>query len=164
MAVTVNKPVDQQHLNINNKITGETPTPPPEEQDEERIRALRLRQNELRARMGISKLKVVAPAGITPYWARKDDTSELARLDYLGFRVVKEVPGQERRFQAQGYREDGTYVMGDVILMEIPEADYLFYLQENSERAANMFQAQKEKFIEDAEKVGAPTFVVKRKA
>lgn len=121
------------------------------------------RYAELRARMQVSKLTVKPPAGFTPYWARKDDTAEMARLDYLGFRIVKEVEGKPNRYTAQGRRADGTYVMGDVILMEIPTEDYQFYLQENSARAAQMSQAAKEKFLEDAEKSGAPTFVVKRK-
>src|SRR5262245_39266884 len=168
MAVTVNNPNNPaaQPMNINNKITGSTPEvaqAPKPVSDAEKAAALRARQAELRARLGISRLKVVAPEGYTPYWARKDDTSELARLDFLGFRVVKEVPGQPKRYSAQGHREDGTYVMGDVILMEIPEEDYLFHLQENSERPAQTSQAAKEKLKEDAQKVGAPTFVVNRK-
>jgi len=170
VAVTVNTNPSSQPGNINNKLTTATtgqPTPatptPPETSTVDKSEKLRTRQAELRARLGISKLKVVAPEGFTPYWARKDDTSELARLDFLGFRVVKEVPGVPKRYSAQGHREDGTYVMGDVILMEIPEEDYLFYLQENSERANRMSQAAKDKFLEDAAKAGAPTFVVQRK-
>lgn len=131
---------------------------------EQKAAELKKRHEELRARMAKSKLTVEAPAGYTAYWARKDDTAEMARLDYLGFRVVKEVPGKPPRYKAQGYREDCTYVMGDVILMEIRSEDYSFYRNENALRSASMSQAAQQKFREEAEKVGAPTFKVNRKA
>jgi hypothetical protein len=114
--------------------------------------------------MGKSRLSVKPPVGYTPYWARKNDTSEMARLDYLGFRVVREVPGVPHRYEAQGFRDDGTYVMGDVILMEIRTEDYQFFLNENSVRAEGMSEAAKAKFLADAERAGAPTFKVNRKA
>lgn len=140
------------------------PVGPDPKLEEDRRKELKQRHDALRARMATSKLKVIAPTGFTPYWARKDDTAEMARLDYLGFRIVKEPPDGEPRFKAQGRRVDGTYVMGDVILMEIKTEEYEFYISENSSRAAAMSQAAKDKFREDAEKVGAPTFTVKRKA
>lgn len=119
---------------------------------------------ELKSRMGRSRLEVKSPAGYTPYWARKGDTAELSRLDYLGFRIVREKPGQERRYSAQGYRDDGTYVMGDVILMEIRTEDYNFFLSENAKRGEQMSEAAKAKLVEDLESKGAPTFKVQRKA
>lgn len=119
--------------------------------------------NRLRERMSVSKLAVTAPSGFTAYWARKDDESEIARLDVLGFRVVRELAGQPKKYKAQGARADGTYVMGDVILMEIPTEEYYFYLAENSMRATQMSKSAKEKMIQDLEKQGAPTFVLKRK-
>jgi len=119
---------------------------------------------KLRERMSKSKLEIVAPAGMSAYWARKDDDTEMARLDYLGFRVVREIKGQPPRYKAQGAREDGTYVMGDVILMEISTEEYLFYKTENANRASQMASAAKNQFVEEAEKQGAPTFTVKRKA
>lgn len=135
-------------------------TPVPKVLTAEQTKAL---HEKLRARMSQSKLTVVAPVGFTPYWARKEDQSELARLDYLGFRIVKEIKDAPKRYKAQGGREDGTYIMGDVILMEIPTEEYQFYLSENSKRSSQMSSAAKEKFIEDAESKGAPTFAVKRK-
>ncbi len=117
---------------------------------------------KLRARMQISKLQVTAPVGYTPYWARKEDASELARLDYLGFRKVIEIEGKPKRYLAQGLRADGTYVMGDVMLMEIRKEEYEFYLSEQQKRSSEMAQSAKDKFIEDANKQGAPTFAVKR--
>ena len=120
--------------------------------------------DKLRLRMSTSKLAVTAPPGMQAYWARKNDDSEMARLDYLGFRKVIEINGQPKRYKAQGLREDGTYVMGDVILMEISSDEYNFYVEENSRKASEMARSAKEKFVEDAEKQGAPTFTVKRKA
>lgn len=117
----------------------------------------------LRERMTTSKLAVEPPPGMTAYWARKEDVSELARLDVLGFRVVREVEGQPKRYKAQGARADGTYVMGDVILLEIPSEEWFFYQAENNVRATNMSKAAQAKLREDLEKVGAPTFVLKRK-
>ena len=120
---------------------------------------------ELRKRLGLSKLQAQGPAGYSAYWARKSDETEMARLELLGFRIVRESsdPKVARRWKVQGKREDGTYVMGDVILMEIKTEDYEFYKQENSKRAAEMPEAAKRKFISDAEAQGAPTFKLARK-
>lgn len=119
---------------------------------------------DLRARMSRSKLEVTAPKGWTAYWARKDDDAELGRLDYLGFRIVKESSDPtKQRYKAQGRRADGTYVMGDIILMEIPTEEWDMYQSMNDERAKGMPQAAKDRFREDAEKQGAPTFNINRK-
>jgi len=146
-----------------------TKTPTPEQAAPSTKKPLTVEERKelydrLRARMSTSSLKVTAPAGMTPYWARKNDDSEMARLDYLGFRKVIEIAGQPKRYRAQGLREEGTYELGDVILMEIPTDEYEFYVTENSLRASEMASSAKEKFKEDAEKQGAPTFTVKRKA
>jgi hypothetical protein len=124
-------------------------------------------REKIRARMSRSKLETQAPEGWTAYWARKEDQAELARLDFLGFRVVREQKeavedSSLRRYKAQGIRSDGTYVMGDVILMEIPSDDYEIIMEENSHRSSNMAEAAKQHFRDEAEKKGAPTFVVKR--
>lgn len=124
---------------------------------------------KLRERMSLSKLeaKYMGPGPqFTPYWARKEDEAELARLDLLGFRIVRESADKTspKRWKAQGFRADGTYIMGDVILMEIPSEEYEFYINANNERAAGQAEAAKAKFIEDAEKQGAPTFKIKRTA
>lgn len=117
---------------------------------------------KLRARMSQSRLSVVAPLGWTAYWARKEDDSEMARLDYLGFRIVREIKDKPKRYKAQGAREDGTYCMGDVILMEIKTEEYEFYQNEATKRASGAAEAAKEKFKDDAHKQGSPTFNVNR--
>lgn len=120
---------------------------------------------ELRARMATSKLRAIGPPGRTGYWARKEDATEMARLELLGFRIVRESSDSNtpKRWQAQGARTDGTYVMGDVILMEIATEEYNFFIQEQSNRAASRPEAAKQQFIADAEAQGAPTFKVGRK-
>lgn len=117
-------------------------------------------KRKLRERMSKSKLDAKGPEGWTGYWARKEDTAELARLDYLGFRIVRE--SKDRRWKAQGAREDGTYVMGDVILMEIRTEEYEIMMEEISDRSRNQSTAAKQTFIDSAEGVGAPTFKINR--
>src|SRR3979490_1272169 len=99
----------------------------------------RQRFAELRARMGRSMTEVTAPAGKTGYWARKDDMNELGRLEYLGFVIVRDKPKQPA-WKGNGAREDGTYIVGDVILMEIDSEIYDFLLNENVERGAQMIE------------------------
>lgn len=79
------------------------------------------RYAEMRSRLGRSKIKVVAPEGVTPFWGLKDNPYERARIDWLGFKLVKEdmSPNAKRRFEAAGLQADGTYVLGDVTLFEI---------------------------------------------
>lgn len=114
---------------------------------------------ELRARMSESRLKVIAPPGRTAYWARKEDEQELSRLDYMGFRIVHDDP-KAPKFKASGLREDGTYCLGDVILMDIDTETYEFYLEEDHRQSEALVSSVKQSFIDDAEKQGVPTFKV----
>jgi hypothetical protein len=118
-------------------------------------------RKKIRERMSKSKLDVKGPEGWTAYWARKDDASELARLDYLGFRVVHE-KADGNRYTAQGRREDGTYCMGDVILMEIPTDEWDIMCEENAERSRNQATSAKQRFLDEAAAKGSPTFKVNR--
>ncbi len=118
---------------------------------------------KLRERMSKSKLEVTAPSGWHPYWARKADDEEHSRLDYLGFRIVQEKDRQNRRYKANGFKEDGTYQMGDVILMELPEEEWNFYEQDAINRSMQMAGMAQDSLIEEAEKQGVPTFTVERK-
>ena len=114
---------------------------------------------ELRERMKESRLKVVAPPGKTGYWARKDDEQELSRLDYMGFKIVHDDP-KKPLWHAAGSREDGTYCLGDVILMEIDTEIYDFYLEEDRRQSEALVGSVKQQMLDDAEKQGVPTFVV----
>lgn len=116
---------------------------------------------ELRARMKVSRLKVDAPAGKTPYWARKEDEQELSRLDYMGFRIVHDDP-KAPKWKASGAREDGTYCLGDVILMEIDTELYEFFLDEDRRQSEALVSSIKQSVVDEAEKQGVPTFSVSK--
>jgi hypothetical protein len=114
---------------------------------------------ELRQRMGRSLLKVdLAPAGRTPYWARKDDANELARLEALGFSIVHDSDPKALLWKAPGRREDGTFVVGDVILMSIESDLYEEYLAYNAELQTKMISAGAEDFKEQARQRDVPVF------
>lgn len=114
---------------------------------------------ELRSRMGRSQIEVVPPAGKHGYWAPTDDTREMGRLAWLGFTIVHDDP-KKPIWKANGAKSDGTYVIGDVILMEIAEEIYEFYQQEY--RDLNLAQRTNaaRTFQEDAESQGVPAFEV----
>ena len=116
---------------------------------------------KLRERMRKSPLQVTAPSGITPYWARRDDMTEMSRLDMLGFRVVHDDP-KKPRFTANGLKADGTYQLGDVILMEIETQIYEFYFQETQERARMLVEGIRPAFKEEAGRLAVPTFDVNK--
>jgi hypothetical protein len=118
---------------------------------------------QMRNRLGQSRFKVgKMPAGFTPYWARKDDAVELSRLDSFGFKVVHDDP-KAPRYLANGLREDGTYVLGDVILLECPTEYYEFYKEENRDRAKMLVDGVPTAFINEAGKKDVPAFIVEEK-
>jgi hypothetical protein len=127
--------------------------------DDAKRRAL---YENLRQRTSRSALYVEAPTGITPYWARKADDQELSRLDILGFSVVKEPDPAKRRYKANGLKQDGTYVLGDLILLEIPTEMYNFYESQNLDRATMLAEGAKEYFKNEAERQNVPTFEVNK--
>lgn len=114
---------------------------------------------QLRERMSRSRLEVTAPPGRHPYWARKQDEQELARLEWLGFTVVRDDP-KAPLWKAAGLREDGTYSLGDVILMSIDEDTYQFLLEEDAQKAQNLVGSVKQSTEDEINKAGAPTFQV----
>ena len=122
------------------------------------------RFRELRSRMNESRLKVIAPPGKVGYWARKDDEQELSRLNYMGFEIVHEADPKKPIWKASGLREDGTYCLGDVILVEIDAETYEFYLQEDQRKSEALVGSVKQSFVDDAERQGVPTFKVDKKS
>jgi len=116
--------------------------------------------DKMRLRMGQSRIKVgKVPGGITIYWARKDDVYEMSRLDSMGFKVVRDDP-KNPRFDCHGLREDGTYVMGDVILMEISTELYEFYKMDNADRARMLVEGVPQGFINNAASQDVPAFPI----
>lgn len=116
----------------------------------------------LRRNLGRSRLEVQGPSDMWPYWARINDNSEMSRLESFGFRVVVDNP-KSPRYQASGFRDDGTYILGDVILMEAPIEAVKFLEEQNLETARNLVASAKQGFKEEAEKAGVPTFEVNPK-
>lgn len=126
--------------------------------------ARKKRYAELRERLGKSKLEVIGLPGIHYFWAL-NDSSEMARLDIQGYRIVRE-PNAEAvlagkatpKVKASGLRQDGTYVVGDVILTEVEEEVYEFIQLDIAERHEQLVEGGKADFIMEAEKKGIPTF------
>jgi hypothetical protein len=123
----------------------------------------RQRYDALRARMGRPMSETTPPAGKAGYWARINDAPEMGRLEYLGFKIVKDDP-KHPAWKANGLKEDGTYVIGDVILMEIDADIYEFLLNENVERGREMIEGASESFKLEAQRQGVPTFDVNKPA
>lgn len=136
--------------------------------DEERKK----RYAELRGRMEMSRIYVEPPKGVAVRWVRKDDSIDISKHEWMGFRIVvddpklpalkqSESPGTSgrRRFRtAIPCNADGTYVIGDVILMEIPAEDYEFFLSEGVARSRALVDAGKKNFLAEAEKLDVPAF------
>jgi hypothetical protein len=116
----------------------------------------------MRERMKKSRLEVTPPPGKAAYWGPRDDDNELSRLSYLGFEIVKDDP-KAPKWKAGGMREDGTYVMGDLILMSIDALEYDFLLQDNVDRANAQLSNVQDDVIGRAEEAGVPTFAVSKK-
>lgn len=130
------------------------------------------RYAELRGRMQMSRIFVEPPAGIAVRWVRKDDPVDISTHKWMGFEHVVEdialpalkegerpgMPGRRRFRTAVPANADGTYTVGDVILMEIAEDDYEFYIQEGVNRSRSLVDAGKENFLSEAEKHDVPVF------
>ena len=145
-------------------LKGSAPTPEFQEPriltPEERA----LRYEELRRRQLNSRIFAEArnPA-IAVRWVRKDDPNDIALHEWWGFIIAKEpnpkAPKDKRRFHtAIPPREDGTYICGDVILMEIAKDDYDFYLNQNRATANEMIPQGQRAFREEAAKLDVVTY------
>jgi hypothetical protein len=120
------------------------------------------RYKELRERLAVSRIYVRPPAGIVCRWVRRDDANDISYHEWLGFVVAKDDPKEakhKRRFQtAVPIKEDGTYIVGDVILMEIDQDTYEFFLAERLRMANAAPAAAKTGFKEQAAQKQVPTF------
>jgi hypothetical protein len=119
------------------------------------------RLNDLRKRMGRSQIEVTAPAGKVAYWAPKDDDKEIGRLTWLGCAIVHDDP-KNPAWTANGRQADGTYIIGDVILMEC-DADLWEMIQEEYIAISDAQRNNAPRnFMEEADAQGVPTFEVKK--
>lgn len=125
----------------------------------------RERYAQLRGKMGRSRIAVESPEGITAIWASKNDEDERSRMDWMGFKLVREdmKAGAKRRFQASGLKEDGTYVIGDVILMEIDTESYELMKQIEVDDFEQMRSNIPQEFITKANEAKALAFEVNEK-
>lgn len=125
------------------------------------------RYKELRERIGKPRLEVVGDPTKHYFWGPRGDSNELDRLDLMGYQIVREpnvaevLAGKAKpKIQAAGLREDGTYSLGDVILLQCDMETYEFLLLENEERSNTQQQSAIANFKTESEKQGVPTFDV----
>lgn len=123
------------------------------------------RYEKYRKAAASSRFAVKGLPRIHYFWAPKDDSSEMTRLDIIGYQITREpnaadvLSGKAKpKITASGLRQDGTYVIGDVVLAQCPEETYEFALMDIEDRHEAMKRAAKENFISEAEKAGVPTF------
>lgn len=128
------------------------------------------RVDDLRSRMGRSRLEVEGDPAMHYFWAPKDDSGELIRLEILGYRIVREPSPKEvlagkvtPKIRANGLREDGTYIIGDTILTEVEKDVYEILMEEPTRLNDAMKAAATEDFKNEAAKQGVPTFETGRR-
>lgn len=105
-----------------------------------------------------SKLEVRGKPGIHYLWANKTDDAEMVRLDIDGYSIVKEKDPKTPEIKAAGLRQDGTYQIGDVILMWCTEETYLLHMLEVEEKSRLLQEGAQEDFKVEQEKRGVPVF------
>lgn len=96
-------------------------------------------------------------------WVRKDDPNDISFHQGMGFKIVVEHPmpntPNKRRFDsATPPNDEGHYVNGDVILMEAPKVDYDFYCNEAVELSRRRLEDGKDRFMNDARRMGITAF------
>lgn len=132
----------------------------------EALAARKARYTELRRKLGRSKLEVKGKPGMHYFWAdHVRDQGELIRLSTFNYLIVREPKAAEvlkgtakPEIQANGLQQDGTYIIGDVILMACPEEVYEFIMLDQSERHEELVKGVSETFKSNAEGLGVPTF------
>jgi hypothetical protein len=147
------------------KVEIKSAAPAPPLSQEER----KARYDKYRKAAAKSRFEVKGLPGTHYFWAPKDDSSEMTRLDMVGYQIVREPAAAEvlagkaqPKITASGLRQDGTYVIGDVILASCPEEIYEFALMDIEARHEDMKAGAKENFIIEAEKAGVPVFTVSK--
>lgn len=132
----------------------------------EALAARKARYELLRKKLGRPKLEVRGVKGVHYFWADSvRDQGEIIRLSSVGYSITREPNAKEilagkakPQVEANGLCEDGTYKIGDVILMQCPEEVYEFLELDKSERHEDMVRGVSETFKANAEELGVPTF------
>jgi hypothetical protein len=125
----------------------------------------RARYKLLKSKMGRSRLAVEGKKELHYFWAGLEDQHEMARLEGLGYFIVREpnaadvMAGKTKgQINANGLRSDGTYVVGDVILTACPLEVYEFIMLANSERHEEMALGAQRDFQTEATQLAVPVF------
>lgn len=125
----------------------------------------RRRYQQLKDKMHRSKLKVDGKLGVHYFWAGLEDRNEMARLEGLGYSIVREPNASEvlagkatASINANGLKEDGTFVVGDVILTSCSQEDYEMIMLANSERHEELATGATRDFKAEAEQHAVPVF------
>jgi hypothetical protein len=125
----------------------------------------RKRYEALRKKMGRSRLSVVGDPKMHYFWADHGDRSEMAMLESWGYSLVREPNAKdvmdgkaEPKISANGLREDGTYVVGDVILTQCTLEVYEFLMMANAERHEELAAGAQRDFRSEAEQLAVPVF------
>lgn len=123
------------------------------------------RYAELRKRLGESKLKVEGLPNTHYFWAHTQDGAEMVRLETLGYSIVREPNAKavlagtaKPTIKANGLRQDGTYIIGDAILIQCSTEDYEFIMLDAVEKGEEAVHTAQDDFRLEAEKVGVPVF------
>lgn len=135
----------------------------------EALAARKQRYAVLRKKLGRPKLEVRGKPGIHYFWADNvRDQGEIIRLSGVGYSICREPKAKEvlagtakPEIEANGLCEDGTYKIGDVILMQCPEEVYEFLELDKSERHEDLVHGVSETFKANAQDLGVPTFETK---
>lgn len=122
-----------------------------------------LKYANIRKLLATSRISVTPPPGRACRWVRRDDQSDISLHEFFGFQISREpdikVPSEQRRFKTSANPQaDGSYIIGDVILMDIDEETYEMLKEESLDRAKAQAGMAKEAFKKDAEQSGVPVF------
>lgn len=125
----------------------------------------RKRYELLRSKMNRSRLAVEGDRNMHYFWAGFGDRNEMARLEGLGYSLVREPNARavmngevKAKITANGLKEDGTYVVGDVILTQCSLETYEFLMLANSERHEELASGAQRDFRSEAEQLAVPVF------
>lgn len=123
------------------------------------------RYEQLRKRMGKSKLEVQGDPKLHYFWAHRTDDAQIIEFESKEYQIVREpnavdvLAGKAKpKIIASGLRVDGTYIVGDVILLSCPLEVYEFLMLDQDERMNDQKRAATEGFRSEAEKAGVPVF------
>lgn len=134
--------------------------------EDEKQRLIALSEQNVNA----SILKVQGPEGFHPYWANKNLDGLVGSVGYFqtkGFLIAKDDPKKPesaRFWNARGHQPNGTYVIGDLILMFCPNEVWDRYEQQNLANAKRYAGDVKRNFKDVAQNLeGVSVYVPERK-